>query len=232
MFLWTAFLVGIVGSLHCVGMCGPIAAILPYQGASKIGTAANVLKYHAGRILTYSILGAMIGLVGRGIYIAGWQSTLSIIAGIFLLVLAVFSVRVERKFIRLPGVSRLFGFVRAQLAEFLHQKHQRHFIFIGMLNGLLPCGMVYLAITGALATGSVWQGAVYMSLFGAGTIPLLLLVSVFGNWVGMKVRNVMRRAIPGFLVLFALLLIFRGVNFDLPSTFSFWEATAHQPMCH
>lgn len=232
MFLWTALIVGIVGSMHCIGMCGPIAAVLPYQSESRWRTALNVLKYHAGRTLTYALLGGIIGLLGRGVFIAGWQRGFSIAAGVFLLLLAVFSIRIESRIVSLPGIRNLFTYVKTRMTLLLKKGSSQSMLTIGMLNGLLPCGLVYLAITGAVSTGSIWKSMAYMALFGTGTIPLLLTTSLAGALFSARIRNTLRRAVPVLLVAFAILLIFRGVNFHIPAGFSFWEALENQPMCH
>jgi len=232
MFLWTAFVIGIVGSMHCIGMCGPIAAVLPYQAETRWQTALNMLKYHMGRIVTYAIVGGFIGILGRGVFIAGWQRGFSVATGIVLLLFAVFSIRVESRIVSLPFLNKWFALVRNRLGLLLGQAQHRSLILIGILNGLLPCGLVYLAITGAVSTGSIGKAMAYMVLFGAGTIPLLMVTSILGTLAGMKIRHVLRRVVPVFLVLFAILLIFRGVNFNLPPSFNFWEAMENQPMCH
>lgn len=232
MFLVSAFLIGILGSMHCVGMCGPIAAVLPYRDSNNVRTAVNMLLYHAGRIFMYALLGGLIGLLGKGVFLAGWQRGFSIGAGIALLLIAIFSLRAESWFTSLPVMRNVFGFVKNRMITLLRKGERKSIAAIGMLNGLLPCGLVYLAITGAVATGDVWKGMAYMTLFGAGTIPLLMTASFAGALFPLKIRRTFRRAVPLLLVAFAILLISRAVQFDIPPGFSFWEATENQPMCH
>jgi sulfite exporter TauE/SafE len=232
MYLWTAFTIGLIGSLHCLGMCGPIAMALPYQAKSKWLTAINIMQYHLGRVITYALLGGLIGLLGRGLFLAGLQRSFSIAAGVLLLIMAVFSLKASSSLVSIPFVNRAFFWVKSAMGRLLKNKSPSSILFIGMLNGLLPCGLVYMAIVGAVSTGDVFKGMGYMALFGMGTVPLVLLASVAGTFAGMRLRNTLRKLVPVFLVAFAALLIMRGLNFDLPANFSFWESTENQLMCN
>ena len=232
MYLWTAFTIGLVGSLHCLGMCGPIALAMPYQARTKIGTALNVARYHLGRIITYALLGGLIGLIGKGIFLAGLQQAFSVAAGVLLLIAAIYSWRVTSNLVSIPVVNRMFFSLKSRMGKLLKSDSASSLVFIGMLNGLLPCGLVYLAIVGAVSTGTIAKGMGYMALFGFGTVPLLLAASFAGTMMNLKLRNTLKRLVPVFLVAFAVLLIMRGLNFDVPANFSFWEATENQPMCH
>lgn len=232
MYLWTAFTIGLIGSLHCVGMCGPIALAMPYQAGNKWTTGLNILQYHLGRTLTYALLGGLIGLLGKGLFLAGLQKAFSIGAGVLLLVAAIYSIRAANNLIAIPLVNNLFFKLKLTLGRLLRERKASSLVLIGMLNGLLPCGLVYLAIVGAVSTGAVLSGMGYMALFGLGTVPLLLAASFAGTFASIRLRNTLRKLVPVFLVAFALLLILRGLNFDVPVNFSFWEATENQPMCH
>ncbi len=230
--LWTAFTIGIVGSLHCVGMCGPIALALPYQGKMRWAAAGNVMLYNLGRIVTYGLLGAVIGIFGKGALLAGMQTYISIGLGVVLLLVALFSVNVESRLIRLPLVHRLQGWVKAQLGRLLRSRRKGSLLLIGMLNGLLPCGLVYMAIVGALTAGGILQGATYMALFGLGTVPLMMATALAGQFVSLQWRSRLRKLIPVFLVAFAILFIMRGLQFHIPADFRFWEGMQDLPLCH
>ncbi|MDX1477919.1 MAG: sulfite exporter TauE/SafE family protein [Saprospiraceae bacterium] len=233
MLLWTAFTIGLLGSLHCVGMCGPIAMAMPYQGTTRWATGLNILRYHLGRILTYALLGGLIGLLGRGLFLAGLQQGFSIGAGVLLLIAAIFSFRATtNRVMSIPVVDRWLFTLKSALGRLLHRPSGSSLVMVGMLNGLLPCGLVYVAIVGAVSTGSPALGMGYMALFGLGTVPLLLVASVAGTIANINLRNRLRQLVPVFLVVFAVLLIMRGMQFDVPVGFSFWEATEQQPMCH
>ena len=232
MALWTAFTIGLLGSLHCVGMCGPIALSLPYQGSKRYYAVGNVLLYNLGRVLSYGLLGSAIGLFGRGFFLAGFQSYISIGLGITLLLIAVFSIDVEQHILRIPLMNRINQWVKQQLGRLLRQRGPGKLFLIGMLNGLLPCGLVYMAIVGALATNHMIEGALYMMLFGLGTIPLMLGTAMAGQFIKLHWRVRLRRLLPAFLVAFALLFILRGLNFEVPVDFRFWQDLQNVPMCN
>ncbi len=230
--LWTAFTIGIVGSLHCVGMCGPIALALPYQGGTRRMAAANVLLYNLGRIITYSLLGLIIGTLGKGLFLAGMQTYVSIGLGILLLLIALFSINVEAQLLRIPLFTQLNDWVKRRLSGLLRRHNQSSLLAIGMLNGLLPCGLVYMAVAGAVAAGGTLQGMTYMALFGLGTVPLMLATAMAGQFVNLQWRNRLRRLVPVFLVAFAILFIARGLQFEVPADLRFWEDMKNIPMCH
>ncbi len=232
MELWTAFTIGLLGSLHCVGMCGPIALALPYQGKQRWVAAANVLLYNGGRVITYALIGLVIGTLGKGLFLAGLQTQVSIGLGVLLLLIALFSINVEAKLLRIPAFSKLNNWVKQRLSGLLRRHNRSSLFFIGMLNGLLPCGLVYMAVVGAISTGNVWQGMAYMSLFGLGTIPLMLATALAGQFINIRLRNRLRKLIPVFLIAFAVLFIARGMQFHIPDGFRFWEGSQEIPMCH
>ncbi|GJM32873.1 MAG: membrane protein [Saprospiraceae bacterium] len=230
--LWTAFTIGLFGSLHCVGMCGPIALALPYQKQSRLYGVWKVLLYNLGRTTTYVFLGVLIGLLGEGLFLAGMQRWLSIGIGITLLVIALFSIPVESRLLQSPMIGRFFLSLKTSLGKLLNKDASSNFFKIGLLNGFLPCGLVYMAIVGALTMGSIQGGATYMLLFGLGTIPLMLGTALAGQMAGFRIRNQLKRLYPIFLIALAILFIFRGAQFDLPADFSFWNAMQNIPMCY
>ncbi len=232
MALWTAFTIGLFGSLHCVGMCGPIALSLPYQGSGRIYAAGNVLLYNLGRVTTYSVLGLLIGALGKGIFLAGMQSYVSIGLGVLLILVALFSINVESPLLRWQPVARLNQWVKRQLGRLLRSSGPKTLYGIGLLNGLLPCGLVYMAVAGAVNTNSALHGAFYMVAFGLGTIPLMLTTALAGQFIPLRWRRYLRFAVPVFLLIFAALFIARGLQFEPPASIRFWENMQDVPMCH
>ncbi len=232
MFLWTAFTIGLLGSLHCVGMCGPIALALPIERTNKWRSALNVLNYNLGRVITYAFLGTLIGLIGKGIFLAGIQAYFSIGLGVFLLIVAIFSINVEGRLVKNSYYGRFSLWVRGKLGKLLSKGGGPQLFKIGILNGFLPCGLVYMAVVGAVSMGSIVNGALYMMLFGLGTIPLMFITALAGQWVSISFRNRLKKLYPVFLVAFALLFIFRGLQFDIPLDFRFWQEWNEVPMCH
>lgn len=218
MEFWTAFLIGFIGSFHCIGMCGPIALSLPYQDVTKWRTITNTLVYNLGRIVTYSFIGLLFGVLGKGIALAGLQQWFSIGLGILMLLAAFSAFNIERQLIKIPFLDILFRKVQSNLGKLLNRKNKRKqtFFTVGILNGFLPCGLVYLAVIGAIGTGSVLGGSLYMTLFGLGTIPLMLTLALVGNLISLNIRKQIQKAIPIMLFTFAILFILRGLNLDIP----------------
>jgi hypothetical protein len=212
--LWTAFLLGFLGSMHCAGMCGPLALAL--RGTSgETQFYFKRLLYNAGRIITYAVLGLIAGSIGAMISMAGLQQALSISLGIILLLAALtFLPRVKIFF---PGIiNPVNDWVKRRLAFFLQRSTFMGFISIGLLNGLLPCGLVYTALAGAAVTGTSISGATYMAMFGTGTLPMMLAISWSGKLVPAKWRSSITRVYPYITMLVALLLILRGLNLGIP----------------
>jgi hypothetical protein len=205
---------------------------MPFQTKNQWATTGNILLYNSGRILTYSILGILIGFLGQTIALAGLQIYFSLGLGVVLLMTALFSINIESHLQRIPLLFRLNAWVKQTMGRLLQEAKLKTLFSLGMLNGLLPCGLVYLAIVGAVATGSVWQGAAYMALFGAGTIPLLLSTALLGQFIPLKWRGQLRKLMPVLYILFALLFIARGLNFTMPDQVRFWELGNNVPMCH
>jgi sulfite exporter TauE/SafE len=227
----TAFTIGLFGSIHCVGMCGPIALALPYGQGSKWRVLRGALYYNLGRILTYMALGLLIGVIGQGLALAGWQRYYSILLGALLLVAAALAWQPEEWLIRQPVFGQLYLGLKRRLGHSLRGTGYRAFWQTGLLNGLLPCGLVYLAIAGALnSPGPLWSAA-YMALFGLGTFPLMLITISAGQVAGSRLRSGLRKLYPAFLVLLGLLFIYRGVAFYLPADFVFEFALHGAPMC-
>lgn len=232
MLLWTAFSIGLVGSLHCIGMCGPIALALPYQRGSRLHALWHVLLYNSGRVLTYTVLGVVIGLAGRGLFLAGIQSWLSVALGVLFLLVALFSVNLESRLVKLPGIRHLNTWVQFSLGKLLRRQDSASLLGIGALNGLLPCGLVYMAVAGAVTAGGTAEGAAFMAFFGLGTVPMMAAVAMAGQFISLRRRNRVRKLLPVFLVIFALFFIARGLNFSVPADIRFWETMQDAPMCH
>lgn len=231
MYLLTALALGLVGSLHCIGMCGPIALALPLQKNSKRSRISGIFQYNFGKAFTYSILGAISGLVGASVLWAGGQQTLSIVAGCIIL-LALIAGLVGKKF-PLPGpLNKIFVNVREQLGKLFKQKRAGALLFIGLLNGLLPCGLVYAALAGAAATGSALNGALFMFTFGLGTIPALFTLSYAGAHLSQTFRLRLRKLVPVFVGIMAVLLIVRGLGLGIPYISPSFVDNKVESCCH
>ncbi len=212
MDIWSAFLLGIVGSLHCAGMCGPLALALPPSGSNAISYFLGRAAYNVGRIITYCTLGLVFGLIGRTFVLAGVQRWVSIILGLLLLVGLVAS----RRLAIWRPVTLFVEHIKSGMSSQLKQRSAFSLGVLGMLNGLLPCGLVYVAVAGATATGGVLSGAEYMAVFGIGTVPMMLAISLSGRLVPFSLRLRLRKAIPVCVFLVAVFLILRGMSLGIP----------------
>lgn len=215
MNLITPLLVGLAGSLHCIGMCGPLLLAVPLDAAGKRQVLGQMLVYHSGRLLTYAALGLLFGLLGKGLAVAGFQKILSVGAGILMLVMAFMAWRFERLVTALPGFGSLAKWVKSGIGNLLRRNALWSKFTMGLLNGLLPCGMVYAALAGAIATTGILEGGFFMAVFGLGTLPLLLLVSIAGRTFKPGFRRQIRYAQPILLGIVGIILLQRGLQLDL-----------------
>jgi sulfite exporter TauE/SafE len=213
--LIAGFTLGAFGSLHCVGMCGPLALALPVHhlsGAKKI-IAATI--YNLGRVLTYSILGLVMGFIGKGFFIAGWEQLFSITIGSTLLIFTILYFAGKKNY--QPNWYRNFTHkLQYLISNLLNVKNYAGYFLIGIANGLLPCGLVYVAISTALVLGNELSSTLFMASFGLATVPAMLLLTVMGTKISLAVRNNMKRATPFVIVTVAILLILRGLSLDIP----------------
>jgi hypothetical protein len=209
---WTAFILGLAGSLHCVGMCGPLAMALPHHGRGMGGYIVGRMLYQLGRITTYMILGAVFGAIGRSLALAGIQRWVSIAAGILVL---------AGVFVAGPAwaggpIAGWVGWIKARLGILLRRRSQSTLWMLGLVNGLLPCGLVYVACLGAAAGGSVPGGILQMAWFGLGTVPLMLAISLSGRAIPFGWRLRLQRLIPVSVGLVGALLVLRGMDLGIP----------------
>lgn len=216
MEVWTGLVVGLVGSLHCIGMCGPIVAALPQGDGGRLAFIGGRLLYNGGRVVSYALMGLVFGLIGKTIFIAGYQQVLSIAIGALIILAVILPARYGQKLIQVAGLGKLYALISRMWARLFRSSSGYSLLSIGILNGFLPCGFVYVGIAGAVATGSALRGAGYMALFGVGTIPIMLAFALIGNVVGQKFRRAFSRAVPLFAVALALLFIARGLSLGIP----------------
>ena len=212
MELWTAFLLGFVGSAHCAGMCGPLALALPGGGGTRSTFFAGRLLYNFGRIITYALMGAAFGLLGHGFALAGLQRWVSLVVGAVILV----GLAVSPRFASAMLVTRTVGWLKSALGTLLRHRALPSLFGIGLLNGLLPCGLVYVACAGAIATGNVLSGVQYMVAFGLGTLPMMLAIALAGQKLQLVLRFKLQRLIPVSLAIVGALLFIRGLALDIP----------------
>jgi sulfite exporter TauE/SafE len=214
-FLIAAIVLGFLGGFHCVGMCGPIAMALPVHNKSASQKVITILIYNFGRIVTYSAFGLLFGAIGQSFVLFGLQQALSIVLGSLILLFVIISYFGK---VNNPVLSKAYFFINAvksKLSNLFSKRNYSAFFSIGLLNGLLPCGLVYMALAGAIATGSIVNGALFMMFFGLGTLPFMFAVTYYSNLISLKVRNHMRKVVPVVVSLMAVLMILRGMNLGI-----------------
>jgi len=205
--IWTAFVLGFLGSFHCLGMCGPIAIAFSAQDNSRFLT--NKIFYNLGRTVTYSLLGLIVGALGLSLQLAGVQQWLSIVMGAMIILMAFYYKRSEG-WIATKGFSGLAGVVKFRLKKYLQMGGRSAFFTGGVINGLLPCGMVYIALIASLALQSPLWGGLYMLAYGIGTIPMMLAVMLSGRLFSVSLRQRFLRVMPYFAIVIGVLFILRG----------------------
>lgn len=232
--LYTAIIFGLISSLHCIGMCGPIAMMLPVDHKNPSKKALQILIYHLGRLTSYGILGLAFGLLGRGFYIAGIQQQLSIAVGVGMIVIAIVPEKVLAQYNFSKPVYRLITKIKSSLGTQFKRKTPDAFFSIGLFNGLLPCGLVYAALFGAIAMQNVGLSISYMVLYGLGTIPMMSAVVYVSSLLSMPFRSKLQKAVPIVTVVIGVLFVLRGMGLDIayisPSNMNlFVQANAN---CH
>lgn len=211
-----AILLGLAGSLHCVGMCGPLAMAVPGIYGRRINKWLGALMYHMGRALTYAALGLIFGALGKSFSLVGLQSWVSVLAGVVMIVMALipyFQNSFEKFFTKLFSALKIHA-LRSKLLS--GPKSPFYIIFLGNLNGLLPCGLVYVALAGALGTGSPLAGAVFMFFFGLGTLPALYVLSIGGRYVITFKGFNAGKVIASITIVVGILFILRGADLGIP----------------
>ncbi|MCC5918203.1 MAG: sulfite exporter TauE/SafE family protein [Cryomorphaceae bacterium] len=210
-WIFAAFLLGLAGSTHCLGMCGPLVLAMPF-GNGKTRTI-RMLVYHFMRAIMYALMGLIIGVLGIGFHLAGWQSPISIAAGLMVVVIGIWQLMGRGKFkinINIPGVNQLRTKLIRQTGGPLRNA------LLGFINGLLPCGLVYTALAASIAAGGIWQSSVFMFVFGTATLPALFVLGwlpqLFPKFTGQQLY----RVIPIVTIIVGLLFILRGMELGIP----------------
>lgn len=208
-----AFYIGLFGSVHCIGMCGPLAFAVPSFHSQWWRVIMDKVIYNCGRVFSYTLLGLLIGVLGKQLWLAGLQQSVSVVSGL-LIIAAGFSRMFKLKFSR----SKLMPALLKPLDRLLHYalSHQAGHFAIGLLNGFLPCGFVYLALVGAVNTSSPSASAQYMFWFGMGTFPLMLIATVSAGYIGPVFRRRINRAMPFLMVCLGCWFLLRGMGLDVP----------------
>ncbi len=232
--LYTAFIFGLISSFHCIGMCGAIAMMLPVERSNTAKKVTQIITYHLGRISAYATIGFIFGLLGKSFFMAGMQQRLSIVIGILMILTIVIPEKVFARYNFSKPLFRLISKMKQVLGSQFKKKSYQSLFTIGLLNGFLPCGMVYVALFGAIAMQSASLGILYMVLFGLGTIPLMSAVVYINSILTVSMRNKIQKTIPYVVVLIGVLFIMRGLGLGIPyvspTTMSLFVQA--NPNCH
>ena len=211
-----ALFLGFLGSLHCVGMCGPIVLLLPIGGKKKFTQLSMVISYHLGRLATYTMLGVLFGFIGSRIQLFGFQQQLSILLGVIILLVVLTPTILKRYWPIKKNIYTALIRLKSYMGIYIKTKTTGAMFVLGILNGLLPCGLVYIAIFGALASSTVLNGGLYMFLFGVGTVPLLSTVVFVGGFLKEVTRKKLVRFTPFFAAIMGVLFLLRGLGLGIP----------------
>jgi len=211
-----ALIMGFAGSFHCVGMCGPIAFALPLNRTSNFTKVIGILFYNFGRISTYVILGTLLGVFGKGLKLAGILQYVSITIGILIIVSVVLPTLLKKISFTSAYYLKFNSWVKNKLGKYLTRQSNTSLLILGLLNGLLPCGLVWVAMVASITYGGVGNGALFMLLFGLGTFPMMFALPYFSSSISVTLRTRMTKAIPYVMIAFGILFILRGLNLDIP----------------
>lgn len=214
--LLSAIILGLLGSLHCIGMCGPIAFLLPVDRTNSFKKFTQIFIYHLGRLVAYGTIGLVFGFLGKGLYVFGMQQRLSIFIGIMMILVVLLPYRTFQKYNFSKPLFKVLSKIKSRLGKELQKKSPDTFLTIGFLNGFLPCGLVYMALFAAIAMGNPWNGSLYMVLFGLGTIPLMTTAIYFTGILKGTARQRIQKLIPVFVIVIGLLFILRGLGLGIP----------------
>jgi sulfite exporter TauE/SafE len=214
--LYTAFIFGLISSFHCIGMCGPIAMMLPVDRNNPAKKVSQILTYHLGRLTAYGTIGLIFGLVGKGFFMAGIQQNLSIFIGVAMIAVILIPEKIFSKYNFSKPIFKLISKIKSTLGSQFKNKSYKSLFTIGLLNGILPCGMVYVALFGAIAMQSESLGVLYMVLFGLGTVPMMSSVIYINSFLSIPIRNKIQKIIPYVAILIGILFILRGLGLGIP----------------
>ncbi|MEM6514803.1 MAG: sulfite exporter TauE/SafE family protein [Bacteroidota bacterium] len=231
--LWSAVVLGLLGSFHCFGMCGPIAFMLPVDRENETKKIVQISLYHFGRLMAYGLIGLVFGLVGKSLYIFGLQQQLSILIGVIMVMIILIP-----SFFKFNKLSRpifqIISRLKSSMGKSFKRKSPDTFLTIGFLNGFLPCGLVYIAVFASIAIQNTINSALYMIFFGIGTIPLMTSIIYVGKFIKPAIKQKIQKAIPIFVVFLGILFIVRGMGLGIPyiSPTPVVDITSNSMDCH
>lgn len=234
MIFTLALSLGFFGSLHCLTMCGPLilGAIQSQPSRNKYDRLFQLLKYNFSRAFAYALLGMGIASIGQLNFLGNLQQTLSILGGAVLILLFLASLDIEKALFALPGFKKLYSGLHKRIGQFFLNRKKTSVWVFGFFNGLLPCGLVYLALAASLMADNVWQSGWFMFLFGISTSPILIGLVLGHHRISMAWKAKISNVIPIFQLVVGLILVYRGLFIHMPSELQFYYLLQNPIMCH
>lgn len=214
--LYAALMLGALGSFHCIGMCGPLMLAIPSSASSRFKFIIERILYNVSRAVCYAVLGFIFGFIGNKVILVEAQQYISLILGIILLIGVAIPLSVAAKLNSFSPLQKFYRIIQDKFGSLLHKKGIVVLMMMGFLNGLLPCGLTYTALVGAAVVADAYQSALFMFVFGLGTIPALVAVSIVGKVASLKFKTILSKALPVISVSLAIILILRGLNLGIP----------------
>ena len=232
--LFTAFIFGLISSFHCIGMCGPIAMMLPVDRNNQAKKVTQIITYHLGRLFAYSTIGFIFGMLGKGFLLARMQQKMSILIRIAMILIILIPEKVVANYNFSKPIFKVISKIKTTLGNQFKNRSYKSLFTIGLLNGFLPCGMVYVALFGAIAMQSPTLGILYMVLFGLGTVPMMSSIVYLNSFLTISIRNKIQKAIPYVAVFLGIVFILRGLGLGIPyiSPSNMSLFVQQQPNCH
>jgi hypothetical protein len=215
-------------------MCGPIAMMLPVDRNNQAKKVTQIITYHLGRLFAYSTIGFIFGMLGKGFLLAGMQQKMSIFIGIAMILIILIPEKVIANYNFSKPIFKVISKIKTTLGTQFKNKSYKSLFTIGLLNGFLPCGMVYVALFGAIAMQSPSLGILYMVLFGLGTVPMMSSIVYLNSFLTISIRNKIQKAIPYVAVFLGIVFILRGLGLGIPyiSPSNMSLFVQQQPNCH
>jgi sulfite exporter TauE/SafE len=214
MYILLGLGMGFMGSMHCIGMCGPLVMSIHKSGGTNKPNPLYQFAYHIGKILSYVLIGILFGAMGQTFNLFLSQQKLSIAIGVSFILFFLFG-KIKSTSFSSSLTSKILTVTRF-FSQLVEGKSILKMFFTGIGNGFLPCGFVYAAAVASIATGKILDSALFMIGFGIGTIPALTSVIYFFRLLPEKAKSLFNGIYNYLLIIVGILLILRGLNLGIP----------------
>lgn len=202
------FILGLSGSLHCAGMCGPLCFILVGKDDKK--NTWGLILYNLARILVYTLFGVLVGLLGESLAFTSYFPYVVFAVSILLFGVGVFALFKGNLLDRIPVSDKIMGTLRAWFKPFFAKRNWVGFVGMGVFNALIPCGLLYTALLSSLSFDKVWASAVFMFMFGLGTAPAMISSQYIAKFIKKESFKWLKYIMPILLIAMAFFLMYRS----------------------